>query len=80
MRCPHKCQLYRDLGTANPSLGSNPSFKSCTEQRAAEYLDLLSSRPGGNVSTFTPDTCTAGTGGSLQKLTLGQHMLQEDAL
>lgn len=54
---------------------------SCTGQRASVgYLDLLSSKSGGNVSTFAPDTCTAGTGGSLQKLALGQHMPQEDAL
>lgn len=71
-----------------PSLqgfGNSLSFPmrvtSCTGQRASVgYLDLLSSKPGGNVSTFTADTCTAGTGGSLQKLNLGQHMLQEDAL
>ncbi|RLW10166.1 hypothetical protein DV515_00001913 [Chloebia gouldiae] len=55
--------------------------KSRAGQRASVgYLDLLSSKSGGNVSTFTPDTCTAGTGGSLQKPTLDQHMLQEDAL
>lgn len=54
--------------------------KSCAGQRAVGDLDLLPSKRGGNVSTFTPDSCTAGTAGSLQKLTLGQHMLQEDAL
>lgn len=54
---------------------------SCTAQRASVgNLDLLSSKSGGIVITLTPDTCTAGTGGSLQKLTLGQPMLQEDAL
>lgn len=38
------------------------------------------SKPGGNASTFTLDICTADTGGSLQKLNLGKHVLQGDAL
>lgn len=77
-----------ELHPQMPSLqgfGNSLSFLvqviSCTVQRASlGCLDLLSPKSGGNVSTFTADTCTAGIGGSLQKLTLGQHMLQEDAL
>lgn len=39
---------------------------SCTGQRASVgYLNLLSSKSAGNVSSFAPDTCTSGTGGPL---------------
>lgn len=38
------------------------------------------SKPGGNASTFTLDIYTADTDGSLQKLSVGKHMLQGDAL
>lgn len=77
MSYPHKCWVYRDW----ESLSFPMQLTSCTAQRArVGNLDLLYSKSGGNVSTLTPDTCTAGTAGSLQKLTLGQPMLQEDAL
>lgn len=82
---PFKTMGANELPSQMPTLqrfGNSLSFsrqgKSCTGQRASVgYLDLLSSKSGGHVSTFTPDTCTAGTGGSLQKPTLDQHMLQE---
>lgn len=38
------------------------------------------SKPGGNASTFTVDIYRADTGDSLQKLILGKHMLQGEAL
>lgn len=71
------------------------SLSSPIQPRAAQgkgpavgYLDLPTweegfqsnlAKPGSDASTFTLNICPAVTGSPLQKLSLGQHMLQGDA-
>lgn len=83
-----KRQVCRDLGTAFPSPHKPRTAQgqraSCGVPGSANMegrgFPSSLSKPGGNASTFTLDICPADTGGSLQKLSLGKHVLQGDAL